>query len=59
MITIKNEAKQIINKLPKNAAWDDLLYEFYIMKKIEVALDAISHGKTVSHEEAKKRLLPK
>ncbi len=59
MITIKNEAKKIINRLPKNATWDDLLYELYIMKKIAVALDAISQGKTVSHTEAKKRLLRK
>lgn len=59
MITIKNEAKRIINRLPDNATWDDLLYELYIRKKIEVALDAVSSGNTVSHEEAKKRLLSK
>ncbi len=57
MITIKTEAKKIINRLPENATWDDLLHELYIMKKIELALDAVSQGKTISHEEAKKRLL--
>lgn len=59
MITIKNEAKRIINRLPNNATWDDLLYELYIRKKIEVALDAVSSGNMVPHEEAKKRLLSK
>ena len=59
MSTVKEEAKKIINRLSKNATWDDLLYELYVTKKIEVALDAVSKGKTVSHEEVKKRLLSK
>lgn len=57
MNTIKEEAKKLINRLPKNATWDDLLYEFYVEKKVQIALDAVNSKKTISHEEAKKRLL--
>jgi len=35
------------------------MYEFYVKKKLAVALKAAEEGHVVSHEEAKKRLLPK
>ena len=54
----KEEARKLINKLPDQATWDDIMYEFYVRKKIEVALKAAEEGRTVPHEEAKKRFLP-
>ena len=50
-------AKQIIDHLPDQANWDDIMYELYVKQKIEKGLDAIEQGKTVSHEEARQRLL--
>ena len=58
MSTIKEEAKRLIDKLPEQATWDDLLYEFYVKKKIALSLKAAEEGRVVSHEEAKKRLIP-
>ena len=57
MSTIKEDAKKMIERLPENATWDDLMYELYITKKIEVGLDAVEKGKTVCHEDVKKRIL--
>jgi hypothetical protein len=57
MIKIKEEAIKLINNLPDKISWDDLIYEFYVRKKIERALKDAEEGKTVSLEEAKKRLL--
>ncbi len=59
MSIIKEEAKMIIDNLPEQASWDDLMYQFYVRKKLEVSLRAADDGKIISHEEVKKRLLTK
>ncbi len=57
MHIIKEEAKKLIDTLPDQATWDDIMYEFYVKKKLAVALKAADEGKVVSHKDAKKRLL--
>jgi predicted transcriptional regulator len=51
----KEEAKKLLEKLPDQATWDDILYEFYVRKKLETALKAAQEGQVVPHEEVKKR----
>lgn len=57
MQVAKEEAKKLIDKLPEQATWDDIMYEFYVRKKLETALKAAEEGRVVSHEEVKKRFL--
>jgi len=57
MNLVKEEAKKLIEKLPDTASWDDIMYEFYVKKKIAAGLLAADEGNVVSHDEAKKRLL--
>ena len=57
MLTAKEKAKQVIDRLPEQATWDDILYELYVKQKIEAGLAAAAEGKTVAHEDAKRRLL--
>lgn len=57
MQTAKQAAKQIINQVSDQASWDDIMYEFYVKQKVEKGLKAVEEGRTVSHEEAKKRFL--
>jgi len=57
MNIVKEEAKRMIDRLPDNATWDDIMYELYVKKKIAAGLKAAEEGKVVSHEDAKKRLL--
>ena len=59
MHIIKEEAKKLIDKLPDQVTWDDIMYEFYVKKKLAVALKAAEEGRVVSHKDAKKRLLSK
>ena len=59
MSIVKDEAKRLINKLPEQASWDDVMYQFYVKKKLAAALKAAEEGRVVSHREAKKRLLGK
>lgn len=57
MSTAKETARQVIDRLPDQATWDDILYELYVKHKIEAGLAAAAEGKTVVHEDAKRRLL--
>lgn len=57
MQTAKQSAKQLIEQIPDQASWDDIMYELYVKQKIEKGLQAAQEGRTVSHEEAKKRLM--
>ncbi len=57
MQTAKQAATQLIEQLPDQASWNDIMYEFYVKQKLEKGLQAAQDGHTVSHEEAIKRLL--
>ncbi len=57
MASAKEAARQIIDRLPDQATWDDIMYELYVKQKVEAGLKAADEGRTVSHEEAKRRLL--
>lgn len=57
MQTAKEIARQLIERLPDTATFDDIVYEFYVRQKIQSGLKAVSEGRTISHEEARKRLL--
>ena len=57
MSLIKEEAMKIVKNLPDNATWEDLIYQFYVKKRIENGIKEIEDGEIVTHEEVKKRLL--
>lgn len=57
MQTAKEAAKQVIDHLPDQATWDDIMYELYAKQKVEAGLKAAEEGRTVAHEQAKRRLL--
>lgn len=57
MSSVKEEARKLVEELPDQVTWDDVMYEFYVKKKIDVSLRAADEGRVVSHKEAKKRLL--
>jgi hypothetical protein len=42
--------------LDENTTYDDMMYELYVMQKVERGLREIEERKTVPNEEAKKRL---
>lgn len=57
MQSIKQSAHELIDHLPEQATWDDVMYTLYVRQKLERSLQAVSEGKVTSHEDAKKRLL--
>ena len=54
---LKEEAKDLIDRLPENANLDDLMYELYVNQKIQNGLDAIDKGDIMTHEDVKKRFM--
>ena len=57
MQNIKQSAHELIDHLPEQATWDDVMYTLYVRQKRERSLQAVAEGKVISHEDAKKRLL--
>ncbi len=57
MSIAKEQAKKLIDKLPDQATWDDIMYEFYVKKKLSIAAKAAEEGHVIPHKEVKKRLL--
>ena len=53
----KEEARKLIDLLPDHATWDDIMYEFYVKKKLAKALHEAATGEVVSHQAAKEQLL--
>ena len=57
MSAVKEEAKKLIDALPDQATWDDIMYELYVKQKLQKAVDEAAAGKVVSHEAAKGGIL--
>jgi len=54
MSTVKEEAINLIVRLPDEASWDDIMYEMYVKKKIESGIKASDEGRVTPHEEVKR-----
>ena len=59
MQTTKEIARQAIDRPPDRTTWEDIMYELYVKQKIEAGLRAVEEGRTVTHEEMKRRLSAK
>ena len=51
----KQEAQRLIEKLPANATWDDLMYEIYVHQAIETGLADSATGRTLDVKEVRAR----
>jgi predicted transcriptional regulator len=58
--SLKEEAKRLIDKLPENSTWDDLMHEIYVRQAIEAGLVDSEAGRTTDVEQVRERFgLPK
>ena len=58
--TVKQEAQKLLEQLPENANWDDLMYEIYIHQAIESGIKDSELGRTLSVGEVRTKFgLPK
>ncbi|HBM15412.1 MAG TPA: hypothetical protein DD381_03575 [Lentisphaeria bacterium] len=56
-ITVKENAKLLIDRIPDDATWDDIMYEIYVGQKIEKGLKDIHNGKIHSHDKFKRIII--
>jgi predicted transcriptional regulator len=52
---IKQEARRLVEKLPEDATWDDLVYQIYVRQAIEAGLEDSEAGRTVDVKEVRAR----
>ena len=54
-ISVKEELRKLAERLPPDATWDLVMYEVYVCQKIEEGERAIAEGRSISHEDVRKR----
>ncbi len=55
MIVSKEEAHKLIDQLPANATWDDLMHEIYVREAIEKGLADSKAGRTKDVTEIREK----
>ncbi len=52
----KQAALQLVERLDDDVSFEDIIYELYMLEKIQRGMKDAEEGRVVSHEEAKQRL---
>ena len=52
---LKDEAVKIIDALPDDATWDDLMYAIYVRQAIEEGMAEADAGLGISQEDVRRR----
>jgi hypothetical protein len=53
MVLQKDEARKLIDRMPPNAAWDDLMHEIYVREVIERGLADSNEDRTMDVKEVR------
>jgi predicted transcriptional regulator len=53
MVMQKDEAHKLIDRMPSNATWDDLMREIYVREVIESGLADSNEGRTRDMKEVR------
>ncbi len=52
---IKEQAHELLEKLPDSATWEDVMYRIYVRQAIEAGIKDSEEGRTVEVKEVRKR----
>ncbi len=52
---VKEEAQRLVEALPENATWEDLMYQIYVRQAIEAGLQDSDADRTVDVAEVRAR----
>ena len=55
-MNIKESVKKLIDGLPEDSNYEDIIAEIYFKQQVEEGLAELDSGKGISHEEVKRRL---
>ncbi len=56
MESLKQEALNVISKMPDTAEIDDIMYRLYVIDKVRKGREAVQRGEVLSVEELKKEI---
>ncbi|VTT97163.1 Uncharacterized protein OS=Calothrix sp. PCC 6303 GN=Cal6303_0919 PE=4 SV=1 [Gemmataceae bacterium] len=57
---VKDQAHKLVDQLPDDATWDDLLYEIYVRQSIDAGIEDARAGRVTPVDELRQRLgIPK
>ncbi|MBT8365310.1 MAG: hypothetical protein KJP23_11445 [Deltaproteobacteria bacterium] len=56
MESLKQEALNVISKLPDTAEIDDIMYRLYVIDKVRKGREAVQRGEVISIEDLKKEI---
>jgi len=51
MSGVKEAVLKLVEQLPEECTWDDVLYEIFVRQKVDAGLKDAEEGRTVPHEE--------
>jgi hypothetical protein len=51
----KEDARKLIDQLPPNATWDDLMHEIYVREAIQKGIEDSKAGRTKSVADVRKK----
>ena len=54
--TVKGEALRLVEQLPDDATWDDVLYQMYVAQAVETGLKDCRDGRLVPVSDVRRRL---
>jgi len=50
---VKDEARRLVEDLPEDASWDDLMYKIYVRQAIEAGLEDSEARRTVDVKDVR------
>ena len=53
---VKEEARRLVDSLPDDATWDDLMHQIYVRQTIEAGLEDSKAGRTVYVKDVRSKL---
>lgn len=56
MSSPKQATLELVQQLDDDVTFEDIIYELYVLEKIQRGMKDAEEGKVVSHEEARQRL---
>ena len=55
-IDVKQEAHHLLEKLPENATWDDLMFKIYVRQAIEAGIEDSEAGRSIDVKDVRAKL---
>jgi len=56
MESLKQEALNVISKMPDTAEIDDIMYRLYVIDKVRKGREAVQSGEVITIEDLKKEI---